>query len=453
MPYPFKVVAASARGWSLRRWRYGERSQQLMAEALERDLWSAGQWQAWQQEQLTRLLDHAARNVPYYRDQWDSRRRAGDRAGWEYLENWPILSKDALRQHSRALLADGCDPDNLFADHTSGTSGKPLTIWWRREQLQRWYAIFDGRARAWNGIRPGQRWAIIGGQLVAPYNRARPPFWVWNATQNQLYLSSYHLKPENAAAYLDALRRYQVTYLLGYPSSIHSLATFAREQGLEAPSLQVVISNAEPLFDHQRESIAGAFHCRVVNTYGMSEVVTAASECAAGQLHLWPDTGVTEVLRDDSDQPAAPGETGRLVCTGLINTAMPLIRYQVGDRGSLLANSTPCACGRTMPALASVEGRIDGVIITPDGRRIGRLDPVFKADLPLREAQIIQHSLNEIELVVVPAEGFSNHSRETLRHRLQERVGDMTIRVSEVDSIPRSANGKFRAVVSHLDQS
>ena len=103
---------------------------------------------------------------------------------------------------------------------------------------------------------------------------------------------------------------------------------------MQPPGLKVVISNAEPLFSYQRKLISQVFGCPVRETYGMSEMVAAAGECEHGRLHLWPEAGIVEVLADDRDEPLPNGEVGRLICTGLINEDMPLIRYELGDRGS-----------------------------------------------------------------------------------------------------------------------
>jgi phenylacetate-CoA ligase len=134
-----------------------------------------------------------------------------------------------------------------------------------------------------------------------------------------------------------------------------------------------------------------------------------------------------------------------------MNEAMPLVRYTVGDRGSLGAAEGPaCPCRRTLPLLAGVEGRVDDVIVTPDGRRIGRLDPVFKGDMPIREAQIVQDTLDRLVVRIVPAAGYTARTGDEVRARLRDRVGDMRIEIETLEAIPRTANGKFRAVVSNV---
>ena len=78
LPSPARSAAASLRGLYLRSWRYGPQSEELVAEALERDSWSAARWDAWRSERIARLLHRAATRVPYYRSIWAERRRAGD---------------------------------------------------------------------------------------------------------------------------------------------------------------------------------------------------------------------------------------------------------------------------------------------------------------------------------------------------------------------------------------
>lgn len=452
LPAPARSVAASLRGLSLHRWRYGPETERLVAEALEREQWSAGRWKLWREERLAYVLERAATKVPYYREHWRRRRGDGDRSSWEVLENWPILKKDVLRENQLAFVAEDCDIRRMYREHTSGSTGKPLNLWLSRETVRAWYALFEARVRSWQGVSRRDNWAILGGQLVTPVHQRRPPFWTWNAASRQLYMSSYHLSPDYIPAYLEALGRYRVDYMLGYASAMYALAHAVLEKGLDAPPLRVAISNAEPLYEHQRESIARAFRCPVRDTYGMSEIACAASECQAGTMHIWPEVGVIEALHNDSEESVPAGQTGRFICTGLLNADMPLVRYEVGDHGALAPDEedSSCACGRTLPVLQKVEGRLDDIILTRDGRRVGRLDPVFKSDLPVREAQIIQESLDSIRVRFVPTPEYTARDGMIIGQRLRDRVGEMEIVLEPVERIPRSANGKFRAVISKL---
>jgi phenylacetate-CoA ligase len=435
---------ASARGLQLRSWRYGRETERLVDAALARDSWSALEWRNYLDTQLAQTLRDAANNVPYYREQWRARRARGDRSSVERLEHWPILRKDALRSDPRAFVSDKWSGRRLFADHTSGTTGTSLTLWCPRSTVREWYALFEARSRRWYGASRQDRWAILGGQLVTPQSQRQPPFWVWNAPLKQLYMSSYHLAPDLLPHYLAALARYRVRYLYGYASALYALAEGIRQLGGHDLNLKVVITNAEPLYDYQRQVIASAFGCPVRETYGMAEVVMAAGECEHGRMHLWPEAGYVEVIEEGHRVPA--GTPGELVATGLLNPAMPLIRYAVGDRGALAPNGA-CACRRTLPILATVDGRSDDVLYTMDGRPIGRLDPIFKDHLPVREAQIIQETLGRVRIRYVPAAGFTPAAIESMTQRLRARLGPVEVCSEAVDQIPRTASGKFRAVI------
>src|SRR5215813_148771 len=322
LPASTRSVAASLRGLYLRSWRYGPESERLVAEALEREYWSPERYKAWQEERLAYVLHRAATRVPYYREQWAARRRQGDHASWEYLGNWPILEKESLRQNPTAFVADDCVIRHMFHEHTSGTTGKSLDVWWSRKTIRAWYALFEARCRHWHGVSRQNRWAILGGQLITPRSQRRPPFWVWNAALNQLYMSSYHLAPDLIPYYFDALKHYRINYVFGYPSSLYAIAHEALQTGRRDLQMTVAVTNAEPVFDYQRRAMAEAFQCPVRETYGMAEIVAAASECPAGKLHLWPEVGWVEIA--ESTQPIDGNAPGDLICTGLLNADMPL---------------------------------------------------------------------------------------------------------------------------------
>lgn len=443
LPPSSRSVVASLRGYYLNWWRYGKETERLVEEILERDYWSRAEWDEWKTERLSFVLRRAAESVPFYRNLWAERRNNGDRSSWEYLENWPVLEKQTLRKHAREFVADDCSTKKMFHDHTSGTTGTSLDLWLKKETVKLWYAVFEARSRRWYGLSRADRWGMLGGQLVAPVAQRKPPFWTWNAGLNQLYMSVYHLSPELLPSYLEALEKYRVRYLLGYSSAIYSLAKEALKSKKRSIKMDVVITNAEPLYDFQREAIEEAFACPVRETYGMAEIVAAGSECEKGKLHQWPDVGIIEVESDDSESAA-----GDLICTGLVNADMPLVRYRVGDRGSLSRET--CGCGRTLPLIEEIEGRRDDVLYTREGREVGRLDPIFKNNLPFLEAQIVQESLDRVKIIYVPDINFEESATRVLSRRLRERMGDVEIVYERAARIPRTSRGKFRAVVCDL---
>lgn len=436
-------IAVNGYGYYLNWLRYGQATERLVEEALEREHWSKERWQSWLDDRTATILHLGATVVPYYREYWNNRRRSGDRSAWDQLSNWPILGKEEVRRDPRAFLADAKRPRFLVRDSTSGTTGTPISFRWSRSTLQRWYALFEARWRRWYGLSRADRWANIGGRLVAEVDRRRPPYWVWNSSMNQLYLSSYHISAFTIKDYCAAISTYGIKYLYGYSSSIHSLALALRNSGVSPPPIACVLTNAEPLFEHQRETIRTVLGCPVRATYGMTEMVAAASECEQERLHQWPEVGIIERQADGGRHPAS-------LFTGLHSEETILIRYELGDVVTAADHSETCRCGRTLPVLSMVEGRTDDMLRTRDGRWIGRLDPVFKGDMPVQEAQIIQESLDELKVLVVPSDGFTQRHEQELKLRIAERMGDGSITIKRVRGIDRGPNGKFRAVISRL---
>jgi len=432
LPPALRDAAAGWQGMRLRRRRYGPETDELADAYLEAERRPFDD-----EKQLAEALWRAARSVPYYRELWSRRRRRGSRQSVERLENWPLLDKESVRQQPQAFVADDAWRRPLWVERTSGTSGAPLRVYRSRRTLRARYALYEARHRRWYGVSREDRWAMVGGQLVARQGAVEPPFWVWNRPMRQLYVSSYHLAPGQAALSLAAIASRHCCYLWGYPSSLAALANTALAEGVELP-LAVTIANAEPLLPAQRLSIETAFRAPCRETYGMVELAAGGGECEAGRLHLFPELGHVEL----------PGG-GEIVATSLLDADMPLIRYRTGDRGGPL-EPEPCPCGRTLPVIRGIEGRSDDLLYTRDGRPVGRLDPVFKDDLPIRESQIVQEADGRVRVLVVPAPGFDRRAELAIVRALQDRLGDLEISVEIVNAIPRGPNGKFRASISRF---
>jgi phenylacetate-CoA ligase len=438
LPAPAQSVAATLRGMYLRYWRGSEHSSRQSHEALQRDYWTPEQWDAWRSERLAVVLQRAATLVPFYRDYWAARRRRGDTTSWRELENWPLLEKDAVREEPRRFVADDCRIQRMFHEQTSGTTGKPLEMWRTRQTVRALYAVVQARTRMWNGVPAGARYARLGGQLVTPVSRRQPPFWVWNAAMGQLYMSTYHLAPDLIPSYLQALVDYRIGFLTGYPSSLTAIAYEVLRSGRDDLRMQAVFTNAEPVTPQQRAILSQAFQCPVRESYGQAEAVAFASECPGGRLHQWPEVGHIEVQSD-----------GELVCTGLLNADMPLIRYRVGDRAAVGTNDERCSCGRLLPLMSAIDGRISDSLVTRDGRSVFWLNPVFYG-LPVRQAQIEQETFDRLLVRAVPGAEFGAETQQIIIERLRSRMGEIDVTVHAVDEIPRTAAGKVPAVVCRI---
>jgi len=451
-PYFVKCWMASWNARRLDRWRYGAEYKRLLDEISRRDAWTPQQFRDYQNQQLCEVVALAAAHVPYYRELFAeggidpaSIRSVDD------LARLPVLEKSVVRADPAAFVDERLDRRKLMVAHTSGTTGTPLDLYRDVTQESAAFAYFDARCRAVAGMRRVRNPSVsLGGHLVAPPQRNRPPFWVHNRRWRHLYMSSYHLSPDYLGFYVEELRRFRGDYIEGYPSSVYAIANYIVANDLAPVPFKAGFTTAETLFDYQREAIRKAFSCRTYNQYGCGEMAVFAAECEHGSMHLSPEIGFVEVV-DDDGRTVPVGQTGKLVCTSLINRVQPFLRYAVGDVGSLRAGQ--CPCGSLLPLLGDIEGRIDAVLITPDGRRIGRLDPVFKGAKGIAEAQIVQDDYDKFRIRIVPGKDYTRADGQRVIENLAQRLGEAEIRVELTGSIERTAAGKFRAVVCNLPGS
>jgi len=381
-----------------------------------------------QERQLFGLLEYARRHVPYYRQLGCSPNRFRD---------WPILDKQSVASKPDEFVSDQFASRGLMVLRTSGTTGTPLRVWVSRVYHQTEMA-FRWRHKAWGGVPFLSRSAYVSGHSVVPASQLGPPFWRLDHVEKRLLCSSYHLSPTGLRAYIDEFRRFVPVFIHGYPSSLYVLAQYMLEHQIQDIRPRAVFAASETLLDFQRAAIQEAFGTRVFNWYGNTEMTCNIVECEAGGLHYRTDYGVLEILDD-----------GAMVCTGLNNLAMPLIRYRVGDVA--VSREGLCACGRAFPLLEKVEGRMEDYVMTPDGRRVGRLDHLFKDAHHVREAQLEQRQIDELIIRIVKLDGFSPEDERVIKAEARQRLGDsIRIRFDYVTHISRTSSGKFRFVLSAL---
>jgi phenylacetate-CoA ligase len=419
-------------------------------EICSRDEWSIQQFSDLQACQLRKQIRHAANHVPFYR-------RVFKEAGIDPesikdqsdLVKLPILEKSTVRQQGTALLDERLDLSRLIKVETSGTTGTPLTIYDDLAASSARYAYWDARCRGLVGKRRRHdRSVSLGGHMVTAPRRSRPPFWVHNRRWQQLYMSSYHLSPHNLGHYVEAIRRFDAAFIEGYPSSLYAIARHIVDSEMDPIRFDACFTTAETLLDYQRDAFRQAFCCPTHDQYGCAEMVIFAAECSHGQMHLSPEMGIAEVV-DADDRPLPEGQVGSLICTGLVNRAHPLIRYRIGDLGSLLKGS--CSCGSQLPRLGRIEGRRDAVILTADGRQIGRLDPVFKGVVGISEAQIVQDDLCRFRIRIVTTEQYRDEHGKRAAQNLCERLGGKAeVTIEMINVVERSRSGKLPAIVCNL---
>jgi phenylacetate-CoA ligase len=402
-----------------------------------------------QRSRLDRLITRAREHSPFYRDlPPPSDHRDAEEAIHRTLRTLPILEKSRYREQPEAFLADDIPANRLQHGRTSGTTGTALPLHYTLETLAEDYATV-WRLRRANGVAgPEAPNLTFNGPVIVPFGHKRPPFWRYNAYGHQTLFSLYHMTPENLRVYVDAVHDIRASYVQGYPSSIHLVAQAMLDAGRPLPAGRIagVFTSSESLLAFQRGTIEAAFSAPLRDRYGVSEFAVSMTECGLNRKHVDMEFGIVEV---DATEETDDSVTGPLLVTGLAQDATPLIRYRVGDVGT--RSKRPCPCGRPGDVFIDVDGRLDDYVQTPDGRLIGRLDHVFKEQLDVAEAQIIQETKEAIEVLIVPRSDFSDVSERQLVKEIRSRLGDeIGVSIRPVKSIPREPNGKFRAVKSRV---
>ena len=449
LPYQFQNFLISLYGQSLYRKRYGNPYPQLYREIENSEELSRPEVDNLQLNRLRDILQHAEKAVPYYRELFAKNLfTPSNLQSLDELKNIPILEKEEFRSKADRFVSTDKNDTSYYVQTTSGSSGKPVAI----DVDEKTYKIAMGLVvyhEQFNGISFGARRATFAGRMIKRVEDNNPPFSRFNKAENQMLFSAYHIGPNNIHHYFSELNQFKPEEFIGYPSAMYSLAYEMRNAGLRLSyQPKLVVTNSETLLDWQRELIEAVFSCPVRDYYGTAEYLVFARQCSHQNYHINPLFGILEVV-DDNDVPILEGE-GEIVCTSLVNKRMPLIRYKVGDRAVI--SPERCGCGSALSYLTSIVGRVDDYVITVDGRRIGRLDHIYKKLTNIKEGQIIQTAKNECVVRLVKGPGDVAIDEKALVQNFEERVGaDMHIRLEYVDEIKKGKNGKFKAVVNLID--
>ena len=447
-PVAVQNLMVAVRGWQLKRLRFGEDFVRHSAFLERSQFFSKSEIREYQERRLREVMVHCQNHVPHYQRQMRTNRITAEDVSIDNLgEHFPVLAKEDVRGSGREFLSTAYRGDHLVKINTSGTTGSPLNVAATRTAIQHNYAFF-ARFLAWAGVGVGQKSATFAGRVIISPHQTKPPFWRRNPTLNNTLFSSYHISDDTIPAYLEELDRSNPSFIDSYPSAIFAVAQYINLHSVpHGIRPKAIITSSETLLSHQRIEIEKAFHCPVFDQYGGAEMVAFIAQCEHGTYHMNPEYGLLEVI-DHDGKSVGEGEAGQLVCTSFLNLAMPLIRYRIGD--SVVMGDRTCGCGRNFPVVWAIAGRTDDFIVTPDGRYVGRLDPVFKGMQHIKESQIIQERTDLITVRIVREPGFRDETARELVEALKQRLGNMTVNIEYCDRIPRTAAGKFRSVVSRV---
>ena len=397
--------------------------------------WLPEKLQCSQEEQLRRLLRHAYDHVPLYRRLYNE---AGFRpemfCSLDDLKRVPTLPKRLLKEGPpEDLVARGVDPGRCQVVKTSGSTGTPLQIYLGPSE-ERWQ-----RAVAWRILfEHGFRWTdhtleirmTLGPRFLVQKLGIAPKDWI-----------SILEPPQCWARHL---AHYKHEVILACASTLQALAEAVETLGLEVRPPRIIISDGETLTPATRGLVHRVLGTEPVDVFGLVEVSNFAWQCEQREgFHISADSHIVEVA-------ASPGEVGQVIVTGLGMRTMPIIRYETGDMAEVAPEA--CRCGRTLPMLARLYGRVTDAVLMPNGQQL--YWPYFHEILggysELHQWQVVQDHPYQVRVKLAMRQGMEG-LLERIRSDLRRAFpAEFDLVLETVDKIPAKPGEKRREIVSRL---
>ena len=423
-----------------------------LVAGLESSQWlGRAELEAAQGEQLGRVALHLSRQSPAFAARLRSAgMRAADLGRIDRLAGLPVLRRRELQAAGADFFARRVPQDHqpIGETKTSGSTGEPVTL--RRTQVSRlFWAACTLRDHLWQGRDLSGRMTSIrptNPHYVEMDDWGYPVATLYATGPAQAMVSTHGIDEQ-----VELIDRFLPQSVLAFPTNLRALADIWKARGRVPAGLRHLRTVGETVSEELRAHVEAATGLALEDNYSSQEAGVIALQCpASGLYHVMAESLVVEVL-DDDGEPCADGEVGRVVITDLHNFASPLVRYDIGDYAEVGGS---CSCGRALPTLRRIRGRERNLLIKPDGTRHWPLVGFhrFEQVAPVQQYQVVQLSLEEIELKVVTAAPLSDAAAGALGE-IVRRALDFPGRVRVEQSrirLPVSRSGKFEEFVCHV---
>ncbi len=314
-----------------------------------------------QEERLKALVKRVHNQVPFYRDLLDKSGVGPEKIrGLEDLPRLPFTYKHNLRDEYPFGLFATPMRDVVRIHASSGTTGKPTTVGYTRNDVAMWAEVC-ARALACAGtteddiVQVAYGYGLFTGGLGAHY------------AAELIGAAVIPISGSNTQRQLMLMQDFGTTVLCCTPSFALYVWDVAQQLHLDVTKLplRVGVFGAEPWSQGMRSDIERKWNIKACDIYGLSEIIGPGVSCecfeAQSGLHLNDDHFLPEIVDPDTGETLPEGEWGELVITTLTKEAFPLIRYRTGDITRL--TSEPCVCGRTNTRMDRIAGRTDDMLI------------------------------------------------------------------------------------------
>ena len=417
--------------------------------SMEHTQWlSLDQLRERQLQQLQILVRHAMATVPYYRKRYGEIYDPETPLTFERFHALPLLTRRELQEHFDHLKSSQVPADHgaIWEAQSSGSTGTPVRV--LKTQLSNvFWNAFTLRDHTWH------RRDLSGKLATIRFGIPSGEFDHWGQATAGLVADGPSVVIGVADSVQEQLRwleRQQPDYLMTYPSIAAELAKLTIAGGNLLTQLREVRTLGEVLTPGTRALCHEAWSVPVHDVYSANEVGYIGLQCPQGDhFHTQEEEVLVEIL-DGQNKPCSSGELGRVVVTSLHNFAMPLIRYELGDYAVF---GTSCSCGRGLPVLGGIAGRVRNMLVTADGERywptFATRSPAWVPSIKQRQIAQIEYDLIEVRLVTVAA--LSAREEGDLRQLILSRLpSGFHIRVAYREQISRSAGGKYEDFVCEI---
>lgn len=393
----------------------------------------------WSREQLARTLS-LARKTRYGRAV----------KGGATLDSWPLLEKERLRNNIDSFTQGNTLLSAPAA--TGGTTGIPLRLVRSLKGVVFEQACQDRIIEEMGADPRAERIAILRGDNIKDPNDLKAPHWAFSNGGRTMVFSSNVLMEKTVGDYVRALEEFQPTLLCAYPTSLECLCRLMQQQGLRV-KIPVVLTSSEVLKREAWSLARETLGCDLADYYGQAERVAFAHAFAPRDYHFLPSYSFVELLPYKSDQIADAGQGGlyEIVGTTFWNDLMPLVRYRTGDLVRLPENWGQREVDELvygLRAFSGVLGREQEILVCPKGVRLTGIDHIPRDVDHILRIQVIQESLDDVRILVLPAPGYSERDAAELLRNARAKVPEsMRLRIETAQWLERTPRGKTPLVI------
>lgn len=386
----------------------------------------------YRERRVQALLKYAKCHSPYYREN----------PQWKTLSDFPVLTKgDFIENYDKILVDNSGEQGNLYRLSTSGSTGTPFTVLCDGDKMNRVNMNFISCMEL-NGFRMGMK----RGEFRA-WIKGKNTISMWKSFKNNLIMVDISNMGEEALEKICRdIEKKKIQVLVSYSSALVALSQYLKKTGRDISKwkVEMIFSMGEALPDGTYDLLKEIFGFSPVRSYGNNEngfIAIQLDEEKEYTIDLY--NFYTEILKMDSDEPAEPGELGRIVVTDYYNKTFPMIRYDTGDTGKMRIYKDEK--GRVHGKFLEIYGRRGSLMYNCQGEPLSIhvfMNILLNFEGVVYQAKCIQWEKKKYELLI-------NADREKLKIEevlaaYRKYLGEEAqIQVTYVEEIPVQSSGKF----------